>query len=180
MSSIEEEALNSLLTIFNITKKSDLTDHCRDAVIEGTDLTNLIDGCMMGAIPIRHFRFHKHHHPEHLVPKDRDREAMARNGVGPLSKDAKRFVNKIEQIFEQRRLLNAHLFIPVEYPTDWHLFYFDQRDVDQDRNHWEHGEHIHLMNMVTHPRLPVLDLVKKLDEEDRPKLGGGLHIRYRR
>lgn len=180
MSSIEEPALNSLLTIFNITKKSDLTEHCREAVIDGTDLANLIFACMTEAIPIRHFRFHKHHHPEHLVPKDRDHEALARNGVGPLSKDAKRFVNKIEQMFEQRRLFNGHLFIPVEYPTDWHLFYFDQRDVDRHRNHWEHGEHIHLMNMVTHPRLSVLDLVRKLDDEDRPKLGGGIHIRYRR
>ena len=135
---------------------------------------------MTEAIPIRHFRFHKHHHPEHLVPKERDHEALARNGVGPLSKDAKRFVNKIDQMFEQRRLFNGHLFIPAEYPSDWHLFYFDQRDVDRHRNHWELGEHIHLMNMVTHPRLPVLELVKKLESEDRPRLGGGLHIRYQR
>jgi hypothetical protein len=174
------DPLNSLLTIFDITKKSDLIDHCRESVILRSDLANLIFACMAEAIPIRHLRFHKHYHPEHLVPKDRDREAMARNGVGPLSKDAKRFVNKIGQMFEQRRLFNGHLFIPVEYPTDWHLFYFDQRDVDRHCNHWEHGEHIHLMNMVTHSRLPVLDLVKKLDSEDRPKLGGGLHIRYQR
>jgi hypothetical protein len=174
------DPLNSLLTIFDITKKSDLTDHCRELVILGSDLANLIFACMTGAIPIRHFRFHKHYHPEHLVPKDSDHEAMARNGVGPLSQEAKRFVNKIGQMFEERRLFNGHLFIPVEYPTDWHLFYFDQRDVDRHRNHWEHGEHIHLMNMVTHSQLPVLDLVKKLDSEDRPKLGGGLHIRYQR
>lgn len=174
------ETLNSLLAIFNITKKSHLTDHCREAVILRSDLADLICACMVEAIPIRHFRFHKHHHPEHLVPKDRDHEALARNGGGPLSKDAKRFVNKIGQMFEQRRLFNGHLFIPVEYPSDWHLFYFDQRDVDRHHNHWEHGEHIHLMNMVTHPRLPVLDLVMQLDSEDRPKLGGGMHIRYRR
>lgn len=172
--------LNSLLTIFNIKKKSDLIDHCRQSVIDAADLANLTLACMTEAIPIRHFRFHKHHHPEHLVPKERDHEALARNGVGPLSKDAKRFVNKIDQMLEQRRLFNGHLFIPAEYPTDWHLFYFDQRDVDRHRNHWELGEHIHLMNMVTHPRLPVLELVKKLESEDRPKLGGGLHIRYQR
>ena len=160
--------------------KSELIEHCRTAIIEGTDFANLIMACMATMIPIRHFRFHKHHHPEHLVPTDSDHEAFARNGVGPLSKDAKGFTNKIGQMFEQRRLFNGHLFIPVEHPTDWHLFYFDQRDVDRRRNHWEHGEHIHLISMVTHPQLPVLDLVKKLEDEVRPKLGGGVHIRYRR
>ncbi len=114
------------------------------------------------------------------MPGHKDHKALARNGVGPFSNDAKKFVNKIGQMFEQRRLFNGHLFIPVEHTTHWHLFYFDQRDVDRERNHWQQGEHIHLMSMITHPRLPVLDLVKKLDSDDRPKLGGGLHIRYQR
>ena len=37
MSSTDDAPLNSLLTIFNITKKSELIDHCRDVVIDGTD-----------------------------------------------------------------------------------------------------------------------------------------------
>jgi hypothetical protein len=172
--------LGSLLAIFNILDKAALEQHCRTAVIEGSDLANLILACGMEGVPIRHFPFHKHHHPEHLIPKDGDHEALGRNGVGPLSKDAKKFVNKIEQMFEQRRLFNGHLFISVEDLSHWHLLYFDQRDVDSYRNHWEHGEHIHLINMVTHPQLSVLDLVDKLEAEERPRLGGGFHIRYNR
>lgn len=53
MSSTHDAPLNSLLTIFNITKKSDLIDHCRDVVIDGTDLANLIGGCMVGAIAVQ-------------------------------------------------------------------------------------------------------------------------------
>jgi hypothetical protein len=173
----ENDSLNSLLTIFNISKKSDLISHCRDWPICKSDLANLIYACMAQAIPIRHFRFHKHHHPAHLELKEKEHLALARNGVGPLSNESKRFVRKVGQMFEERRLLNAHLFIPSEYPTHWHLFYFDQRDVDPHQNHWEQGAHIHLMNMVTHPRLHVLELVRKLEHEQRPKLSG-LHIRY--
>lgn len=173
----ENDSLNSLLAIFNINKKSDLISHCRDWPILKSDFANLICACMIQAIPIAHFRFHKHHHPAHLVPKEQEHLALARNGVGPLSNEAKRFARKIDQMFEERRLLNAHLFIPREFPTHWHLFYFDQRDVDPHENHWEQGTHVHLMNMVTHPRLQVLELVRKLERDARPKLSG-LHIRY--
>jgi hypothetical protein len=135
---------------------------------------------MIDAIPILHIRFHKHHYPPQIIPAESEHEALARNGVGQLSREAKKFVNKIDQMFAQRRLFNGHLFIPRIRENDWHLFYFDQRDVDPNNNHWEEGEHIHLMSMLTHPQINVLDLVEKIESETRPKLSGGFHIRYKR
>ena len=136
--------------------------------------------CQVQAIPISHLPIFKHHHPEHLAPSDADLAAFAKNGVGPLSKEARKFTNKIGQVFEQRRLFCGHLFLPILHSSEWHLFYFDQRDTDTHRSHWEHGSHLHLMNMVTHPQLSVLDVATKIDGEKRPKLGGGLHIRFAR
>ena len=175
-----DSTLGSLLAIFDILDKADLDQHCRTAVIYKSDLSTLIMACLSDDVPIRHFPFFKHHHPEHLVPTDNDREAIGRNGPGLLSKEAKKFTNKVGQMFEQRRLFCGHLFIPVQNTDEWHLFYFDQRDTDLRNNHWEHGGHLHLMNMLTHPRLSVLDLVQKLEAEERPKLGGGFHIRFER
>lgn len=180
MSAQDEPSLNSLLTIFNITRKAELVDHCRAAEIGKSDLANLILACQMQAVPIGHIPIFKHHHPEHLNPTDEDRAAFAANGVGKLSKEARKFTNKIDQMFEQRRLFCGHMFLPLEWPGHWHLFYFDQRDTDQRNNHWEHGSHLHLMNMVTHPRLSPEALAQKLDAEVRPKLGGTIHIRFDR
>lgn len=135
---------------------------------------------MAEAIDIAHFPFFKHHHPEHLYLSEKDTEAIARNGVGKFGPEAKTAVNKVMETFHQPRLMNGHLFLPFVYISDWHLFYFDQRDTNPEYSHWQHGSHLHLMNMVTHPQLDVLELAKKLEDEDRPLLGGGLHIRYKR
>jgi len=180
MAETEGSTLSALLAIFDIVEKADLDQHCKTAVIYRGDLANLILACQTEAVPIGHIPIFKHHHPEHLSPTDTDLRAFGANGVGPFSKDARKFVNKIGQIFEQRRLFCGHLFLPLAHPSEWHLLYFDQRDTDSDRNHWEHGSHLHLMNMVTHPQLPVLDLMEKIDGEVRPKLGGGFHIRFER
>lgn len=180
MTPTEPDSLNALLTIFNIEKKAELSEHCRTAVVTGTDLANLILACQMEAIPIGHLPVFKHHHPEHLNPTDEDRAALVANGVGKLSKEARKFTSKIGSMFEQRRLFCGHFFLPFGWPNDWHFFYFDQRDTDHHHNHWEHGSHLHLMNMVTHPRLSPIELAQKLDSEDRPKLGGTIHIRFHR
>ncbi|WP_221792229.1 hypothetical protein [Aquisediminimonas sediminicola] len=180
MADNDHSTSGSLLTIFDIVDKAVLDQHCRSVVIHQSDLANLILACMTEAIPIRHFRFHKHHHPEHLALTDSDFEAFTDNGVGPFSKKAQKLANKVDQTFEQRRLLNGHLFTSVKNLDEWHLFYFDQRDTDPHDNHWKHGEHIHLMNWVTHPRLSAPDIVHKIEAEDRPKLNGKLHIRYHR
>lgn len=142
-------------------------------------MANLILASMTQSIPISHLPIFKHHHPRHLEPTNDDIRALVQSGVGTFSKGMKKFANKVGQMMDQRRLFNGHLFLPMANPEEWHFFYFDQRDTDAQRNHWKHGEHIHLINMVTHPRLSAVEFVRKIKDEDRPQLGGGFHIRYR-
>jgi hypothetical protein len=171
------DALNDLLTIFNISTKADLRAHCRTAVIQTRDLANLILACQVQAIPIVHVPRFRHHHPVHLHPTDTELASLANGSEGKLVGDAAKFARKIDQSMRERRLFNAHLFVPVFHPSHWHLFYFDQRDKAGD--HWkEGGSHLHLINMLTHPKLTIETLGRELDKE-RPHLTGGFHIRFR-
>jgi hypothetical protein len=85
-------------------------------------------------------------------------------------------VRKINQIFKDRRLLVSHLF---SNPNRWHLFYFDQRDTQKDRqNHWKRGSHIHFVNDLW----PGYDPQKLWDVFSRAdaSAGGKLHIPFKR
>jgi hypothetical protein len=174
-----EDRSDGLLAIFDITAKAALTDHCRDLLISKAALANVILACQGGVLPIHHIPVFKHHHPTHLTPTDDELQALARSEVGSLTGKALKFVRKMDETVQQRRLFNGHLFLPAFNPGEWHFFYFDQRDASEANSHWKHGSHIHLMNMVTHPQLRVEELAAKLDQEERPKLGGGLHIRFK-
>lgn len=172
------DSLADLLAIFEIADKGALQAHVAKMVLDGGDLASLILACDAESIPIGHVRVHRHFHPPHLDLTDENLQALASNGVGPLSKAAKKTVNKVSATFRERRLFNAHFFWLAEYPREWHLFYFDQRDVAGD--HWREGSHIHLMNYCTHPQVDPRPLIMSLlDDMTLPKLSG-LHIRYRR
>lgn len=172
--------MNDLLAIFDILEKSKLVEHCKNAVVYSTDLANLILASQAEVIAIRHIPVFQHHHPEHLILTNEDLSALGSNGVGPLRPRAQKTVRKLDEMFAQRRMFCGHLFWMPESAGEWHLFYFDQRDVSDRNNHWQHGSHIHLMSMVTHPRLDPNDLLGRLASSKRPKLGGSLHIRYAR
>jgi hypothetical protein len=173
----DSEGLNDLLAIFNMRRKADLKAHCRNAVITRGDLANHIFACMTYSVPIIHARTHRHHHPAHLWPSDDEHAALGQAEPGPVTGEAAKFLRKIGQLTEERRLFNAHYFQPVHHPGDWHLFYWDQRDTHGD--HWQHGSHIHLVNMVTHPKLTLEALSDEL-AKPRPRFSGGLHIRFER
>ncbi len=173
----EPRKLNDLLTIFNIHKKSELRAHCKTAVITGTDLANLILAAATHAIPIIHVPTHRHYHPKHLNPTEDEMAALGSVNAGPVAGDAAKFFRKIDQTVRERRLFNAHYFAPVYHPSDWHLFYWDQRDTSGE--HWQGISHIHLINMLTHPRLTLQRLSDEL-LRIRPHFAGGLHIRFRR
>jgi hypothetical protein len=113
--------------------------------------------------------------PNHLHPKPEELEAMGRAKVGKLEGQAKRFVRKIGQTFVERRLFAAHLFY-VPSKLHWHLFYFDQRDRADDRNHWRHGAHIHYVNdMFLHYDL---DAMWSRITGGETNFLNGLHVRY--
>ena len=175
-----ERDRSGLLDIFDITGKSKLIEHARTAVIKSDQFASLILACKAELIPFGHIAIFQHHHPEHLELTEKDLKALSENGVGKFKPPAQKAANKVFAMFSERRLFNGHLFWPKTHPGEWHLFYFDQRDVDVHRNHWRGGSHIHLLNWVTHPRIDPNALLKELRGAARPKLTGSLHVAYDR
>lgn len=175
-----EQSRSDLLDIFDITEKSKLVEHARAATIRSGEFASLILACKVQAIPFGHIPIFKHHHPEHLELSDNDLKALSENGVGPFNPSAQKSANKVFAMFRERRLFNGHMIWPMTHPGEWHLFYFDQRDIEQHRNHWRGGSHLHLLNWVTHPRTDPNSLLQQLRGSQRPKLTGSLHISYDR
>lgn len=175
-----ERDQSDLLDIFDITSKSKLVEHARTAVIQSDHFANLIMACKVELIPFGHIAIFQHHHPEHLALSDKDLKALSANGVGNFNAPAQKAANKVFAMFSERRLFNGHMFWPKTHPGEWHLFYFDQRDVDDHRNHWKGGSHIHLLNWVTHPRTNPNALLNELHCSNRPRLTGSLHVSYDR
>lgn len=175
-----ERERSDLLAIFDITEKSKLVEHARKALIQSDDFAGMILAAKTGLIPFGHIPVFKHHHPEHLELTDKDLKALSENGVGRFKPAAQKSANKVFAMFRERRLFNGHMLWPVTHPGEWHLFYFDQRDVDEHHNHWQGGVHIHLLNWVTHPRTDPNELLRDLMGSARPKLTGSLHIPYNR
>jgi hypothetical protein len=169
-------ALEGLLKIFTFDKKRDLERHCRETTIHREDLALFLDVCVAGHMPFRYRRHARDYVPPDLVPSDKEREALAHSGLGPLKGDALKMARKIGQRFEARRLLVGH-FLDAQGRPDWHLLYFDQRDLEADGNHWAKGAHIHLVNWLLQPQLNAEALWAKFTSSN-VQLGGSLHIRF--
>jgi hypothetical protein len=132
---------------------------------------------MAGVFPWQHQRHHRDFMPEHLALSPDDLGAFAANGVGLLKPRAKKTANKFAAIFEERRLLSGHIFYTPDH-SEWHLFYFDQRDFAERHNHWEGGSHIHLINHLWPGR--TAEGVWEEFRTGNPQMGGALHIRFQR
>jgi hypothetical protein len=173
---MSDQSLDDLLTIFTIKKKSDLKKHCRSITIFQSDLANLIWTCM-GDGPFLHQAYHRDFVPEHLVLTNDDLGAFVANGVGVMQPRAKKTANKISAMFDERRLLSGHMFLGPEQ-SQWHLFYFDQRDFTERNNHWEGGSHIHLINNLWPGR--TAEQTWQEFRTGNPQMRGALHIRFNR
>jgi hypothetical protein len=177
--------LQAWYSIFQCAKLSDLKKHCHKVTLHGVDLAHLILAAKY-PIPLCHLPVFKHHHPKHLELTDENLAALNTLKVGHKANEAaQKAFRKIGQMFEERRLFCGHLFwwaeeSPDDLPSHWHFFHFDDKSTSKHKSHWKHGSHIHLINHLTHPKLPLEKLLEKLDREDRPWLGGGLHIRFNR
>jgi hypothetical protein len=170
--------------IFRATRLSELKKHCRKITLHGSDLANLI-GASWEAANFCHLPVFKDHHPEHLALSDEDLKALGTSRAGQkLGEGARKTLRKIDQTFKERRLFCGHLFWwiedPDQLPKSWHFFHFDDKSISEHNSHWQHGSHVHLMNHLTHPNLPLQELLDNLDSNARPWLGGGLHIRFKR
>src|SRR5262249_14535351 len=85
--------------------------------------------------------------------------------------------NKISAIFDDRRLLSGHIFFTPD-KSEWHFFYFDQRDFAERGNHWQGGSHIHLINYLWPDR--TADATWKEFCIGNPQMRGALHVRFQR
>ena len=169
----EEFIPDHLQKLLAIEKKSVLKKFCKEITITQDDLISLI----FNSSTIGYLHARKHHEfvPKHLPPKDNESKALAGASVGQkLTGDAMKYLNKVSQIFRERRLLSAHVFYNN---TKWHLFYFDLDDIDEGDNHWTHGSHIHFVNYLW-PNLDINNLCGLFDKAES-RAAGKLHIRYK-
>lgn len=165
--------LEGFLKIFTFDKKRDLEKYCKDVKINQSDFVAFIKSCKINPTLFR-YKMHKHDQvPKHLEITESTFEPISKNGVGPLNKEAKKSVKKISQFLIDRRYMVSHAFFNPNN-DEWHLFYFDQRDMGQKNNHWEGGSHIHYISWLWphHDFKKVWDDLRKKNETPKD----GLHI----
>ena len=168
--------LRPLLELFNFERKRDVVRHCKTLVVYSGDLASLFLAAQTGGLaPYRYACRFLNRVPDQLSPTVEEFEAAGRAKVGKLTGKAGKFFRKIDQTFKDRRLFAAHLF----YSSDklyWHLFYFDQRDYAEQKNHWQHGTHIHYVNDMFH-RDSIDDIWARVITGETTFLRG-LHLQY--
>ena len=159
-----------IIRIFGVTTKKELVKYCRGLEITDRGLVALI--LHADLLGFCHIRAHWEWVPAHLEITDTFIKEIQE------SDNAERLhaFRKIGQVFSQRRLFTGHLFYTSE---DWHLFFFDQHDRAEDRNHWKHGAHVHYLSHLVRPDLSLQRVIDEINT-DRPKIKGEIHIRYRR
>ena len=172
----EPKDLNGLIRLFGIDDKQELKRYCKNLVVYSEDFYALILGGRAGAIEPYLYACHFNQQaPEHLVPSEEEKIAFSRRPVGSLEGKAKKLVVKLFQSLKDRRIFAAHLFYAPSKKY-WQLFYFDQRDVQEAKNHWEHGVHIHYINdMLVNQSLPEV-WAKVLSEDTH--FSSSIHLRY--
>ena len=118
---MSDQSLSDLLKIFTIKKKGELKKHCRSITISKTDFANLIWASELGELPWLHRAHHRDFQPDHLQLTGKDRAAIASNALGPAKPAARKALNKISTMFDERRLLSGHIFFTPAH-EEWHLF----------------------------------------------------------
>ena len=168
--------IDVILDIFDLEKKSDVEKYCKGITITSEALADCIFSGRIGNLkPYNYQSAFLNITPEHLELNDDDLRAMAGAKIGPVEGEVKTAFNKIGSSFDQRKLLNVHLFY-TSAMEHWNMFYFSQRDTTKYNNHWELGPHIHYSSelFVSSP----LDEVWKLINQNKPKVPKSVHIKY--
>lgn len=164
-----------LAQLFLIERKKELVKFCKTITITKTDICDHRLACEGGLLPWHHHFCHQDILPDGAELTDDEADALSPYNTKPPDAKALKAMNKLRQIFEVRRYFVGHLFYSYDH-LNWHLLYFDQRDIDSDKNHWEHGSHIHLINYLwpNHSLKTIFDTIKS----DKPNLSNSLHIRF--
>jgi hypothetical protein len=175
---MSRDSLADLVALLAIEKKQALKQHCRAVTIMQSDFADLILTAKTGQLPWMHRAHHRNYTPEHLALTDKDLSAIASNPVGRFKPDAQKAANKLFAMFDDRRLLSGHMFYNADL-SDWHFFYFDQRDFDRRRNHWRAGPHIHFINKLW-PNRTAQSVWNEFCSSPSPEMRGALHVRFHR
>ena len=136
--------LQGLVDLINAADKRTAKKICRDLVVDGEDLFDLIMAGRSGLLEPYHYACHfADYTPPHVQPTTEQMSALSSHGEGEFTGNAARAITRIGQMFKERRLFAAHLFYLPEQDF-WSLLYFDQRDRSRFNNHWKvGGPHIH-------------------------------------
>ena len=160
-----------LRTLLSISTKRELKRFSRDVVVTRREFSVLVfNANALGYV--HNLQYHEFRPADaHLSKSDFD--ALHEPPGEQRTRNLRRFLGRVNRLFHQRRLFTAHIFINSER---WHVFYFDQRDLQLSDNHWRHGSHIHFVNFLW-PNYNPADIwtVLKRAETD---INGALHIRY--
>jgi hypothetical protein len=173
---LSEPSLEGLLKLFDFDKKRELQRYCRTTIVSMSRFADLIWACELSGEPFLHQIFYRDIVPKHLNLSDADHRAIADNGLGLLGPAAAKAVQKIGQLFEERRYLVGHMFYNHDL-SRWHFFCFDQRDLEERRpNHWKEGSHVHFMNWLW-PNQDPKTLWKEFVAGNY-KPGSSIHLRF--
>ena len=175
---LEDAELQDIVGLLNSETKRDLEKYCRSFVLKSQDFNMMIRVAMIdGFEPYKYASCFRQWSPDHLALKDRDLKAFSESGIGPFTPAARKTANKIFQMFEDRRMLAAHLLYTLDHDY-WFLFYFDQRDTASPNRHWKHGPHIHLISYHW-PGLRLNDVWREI-QEGRANFANKIHLRYQK
>ncbi len=173
----DENQTRNFHRIFLIDSKKELKKHCKDTIISKRDFSKLVFSATYGKARINCMSHYDTFEPEHLRLNELDHKAIANNGVGSFKPNTKKSVNKITQMFEDRKISAGHLFYNNDF-SRWYFFYFDQRDVSKENNNWKCGSHVHLINWLW-PTFNSFGIWKDFVSDKKcPRPSSGLHIRF--
>lgn len=118
---------NSVLRLLSFCEKKDLDKYCKAETLKSKDLFPVIRGCESGSLSWGHRISHRDFVPEHLLPSQAEREQMAHEDLS-VGRKIPKHLRRLVAIFGERRYLVGHIFYNDDH-SNWHLLYFDQRDI---------------------------------------------------
>jgi hypothetical protein len=170
--------IQPLVAILTTNKRSDLSKLCKSTIISEDAFEALISACDAGQLPWHHQISYRDFLPQHLKYTDEDSKALGHSIVGPLTSKAMRAWRKWNQLLNDRRYLVGHIFYTADH-SNWHFFYFDNRDLTPYENHFKiGGPHIHLINFLWPAH--TCESLWNFFKNGNPKMKGAEHIRFHR
>lgn len=165
---MNNNSLDNLIKIFNITKKKELDKHCKKITIVAEDFSDLVFACQgVGCTGYLHIPYFDEVIDECHKPTKKDLKLLS-EGKPSI------FIDKIGKLFKTRKYRIGHMFYR---PTDnkWHFFRFSLKEIDEKNPGWCGGPHIHLINYLFSGQNCINIFEDFVNNRKLPK---GFHIRW--